>query len=278
MEIERQMTIIDAPCTKIGDSITLYRGDYELLESLDLQATALIADPPFGITESAKKGGWDEKINHQRLWEVTEKCCIPNCTVALFGVSGFLIDLINSKRDWYRYQIQWVKNRKCGFLNSRFAPLRQHETIAVFSRPGFARKATYNAQRTPGGRIGTRKITRKCDSIYGGINDCVTTSDGWQHPTDVVYCELDRHLYQRAHPCQKPVALMTYLVRTFTNEGDLVIDPFMGSGTTAEACLLTGRRFVGTEKNADFYETAVERLQRAYETPKQNPLFDLEAA
>ena len=272
------MTVNNAPCTKIGDTITIYQSDYELLESLGLQATALIADPPFGITESAKKGGWDERLNHPRFWAVAEQCCIPNCTVALFGVSGFLIDLINSRRDWYRYSIQWIKNKKCGFLNLRFAPLRQHETIAVFARPGFVRKATYNPQRMPGGRVGMRRAIRKCDSIYGNVSDCISTSDGWLHPTDVVYCDLDRHLYPKAHPCQKPVALMSYLVRTFTNEGDLVIDPFMGSGTTAEACLLTGRRFIGTEKNPDFYETAVERLQKAYDTPKQNPLFDLWAA
>ena len=157
----------------------------------------------------------------------------------------------------------WSKNTKCGFLWSRHQTLRSHELILRFTRPGEFRNATYNPQRTPGNRMGTRSINRKSGGVYGSVQSHLSVRDGWVHPSSVLNFDSDRGNNQGTvlHPTQKPLALMQWLVESFTNEGDTVIDPFMGAGTTALACARTNRRFIGIEKESHYFDLAIKRLQ-----------------
>ena len=249
------------------DGCTLYHGDtFSILPGLDLKANSLISDFPFSCTNLA----WDIKLPLEATWELMESKTTQSATFILFATLRFAVDLINTRRDFFRYDLVWNKNRKCGFLWAGHQPLRNHELILCFTRPGEFKNATYNALRTPGGRIGSRSVTRKADGVYGFTNNYTSVSDGLLHPSSILNFDSDRgNNHGDLHPTAKPVALMQWLVETYTNEGDLVIDPFMGSGTTARACQLTGRRFIGIEKEERYFEMVVERLK----APRQTCLF-----
>ena len=180
----------------------------------------------------------------------------------LFGCGKFAVDLIHSKYRWYRYDLVWAKTKKCGFLNANLMPMRGHESILVFNRPGFCRGATYNPQKVLSGRKPKVKTRHHCGNVYRGVGEkeYLYKSDGTQHPCSVLPFESESGL----HPTQKPLALMEFLVRSYTNEADIVIDPFMGSGTTGVACVNTGRTFIGVEQKREYFEIACLRIERAH--------------
>ena len=137
--------------------------------------------------------------------------------------------------------------------------MRNHESILIFTQPGNCKASTYNPQKTQGGKAGIRCVKRR-----GGVYHCIdgheTYYDGTQHPCSVLSFDHDRGNAQK-HPTQKPVALMEWLVKTYTNEGDTVIDPFMGSGTTGVACAKHNRRFIGIEREKQYFDTAAKRIR-----------------
>src|SRR5215469_4414688 len=153
------MTAMDR--VTIGNS-TLYCGDcFEILPHLLIKADAVISDPPFGITAC----DWDIALPFDHFWEVVECKTKPTANFVFFGCGKFTVDLVNSKRKWYRYDLVWQKSKKVGFLNANLMPMRNHESILVFVRPGFFKASTYNPQKTSGGRVGA--ITRNHrSSIY----------------------------------------------------------------------------------------------------------------
>ena len=138
--------------------------------------------------------------------------------------------------------------------------MRSHETILVFGRPNHRAAATYNPQKLPGGRAGT-KVTNHKSSVYQNKGKYTHISDGTQHPGSVLYFKNDT---DPDHPTQKPVALMEWLVQSYTNKNDLVLDMFMGSGSTGVACARTGRRFIGIERDKKFFDIACQRIAEAY--------------
>jgi site-specific DNA-methyltransferase (adenine-specific) len=234
----------------------LYRGDcFSILPKLDLQADAIITDPPFAGTDC----DWDVKIPLDKFWEMVVSKTKQAANFVLFGCGGFTADLINSMRKWYRYDQIWVKSKKCGFLNANKMPLRNHESVLLFGRPGFKDAATYNPQKSLGGKPGIKTRNHK-SSVYRDVGQFTHISDGSVHPSSVLCFKSEKGL----HPTQKPVDLMEYLVRSYSNEGDTVIDPFAGSGTTAVACINTGRRFIGIEQDKHYFDIAVERIRKAY--------------
>jgi len=241
---------------KIGNA-TLYLGDsFSILPKLTMKADAVISDPPFGIT-SCK---WDKPIPLDTLWEMLDRCTKQSANFVLFGASKFTVDLIISNRKWYRYDLIWVKSKKCGFLNANLQPMRSHESILVFGRPGFQRASTYNPQKTPGGRV--RITTRNHKStVYKNKGEFTHVSDGMQHPCSVLY--FDSEFGQ--HSTQKPVALMEYLIKSYSKGNNVILDPFMGSGSTGVAAINTGRMFIGIEKDTEFFDIAVERIKKAHE-------------
>jgi len=240
---------------------TLYRGDcFDILPKLDAVADAVISDPPYGITDCE----WDTMPPLSRFWDLIEGRAKPTANFVLFGCGKFTVDLVNSKYRWYRYDLVWAKNNKAGFLNANLMPMRNHESILVFGRPGNIKASTYNPQKTQGGPVRKQAINRR-SSVYSAKGNHVTHYDGTQHPCSVLSFDSDKNKHRGLHPTLKPVALMEWLIETYTNEGDTVIDPFMGSGTTGVACAKHNRRFIGIEKEKQYFDTAAKRIREAYQ-------------
>ena len=244
----------------------LYQGDcFDILPKVASEADAVISDPPYGITMC----DWDTVFSFDNFWDIVENKTKQSANYVLFGCGKFTVDLINSKYRWFRYDMIWEKDKATNFMNVNLQPLRKHEQILVFGRPGFAKKTTYNPQKTPGGRTGVRNNRGILSSIYGNIKGSDSVSDGTRYPCSVLHFNKERSKTfiptPSEHPTQKPLALMEWLVKTYTNEGDTVIDPFMGSGTTGMACAMHNRRFIGIEREKHYYETAVKRIEAAYQ-------------
>ena len=242
-------------CVKIGNA-TMYCGDcFDIMPRLDIQADAIISDPPYGVTDC----DWDCSIPLEAFWAMVEERAKQSANIVLFGCGKFTVDLINSKPNWYRYDMIWVKSKKCGHLNANKMPMRNHEQILVFGRPGFRVATTYHAQKTPGGKVGVKTVNHK-SSVYRDKGKFTHLSDGSLHPGSVLYfkSELDQH------PTQKPVSLMECLVKSYSNENEIVVDPFMGSGSTGVACMNTGRQFIGIERERQYFNVACERIEEAY--------------
>jgi site-specific DNA-methyltransferase (adenine-specific) len=241
---------------KIKDA-TLYCGDcFNVLPTLDVESDAVISDPPFGITDC----DWDCTIPLDSFWAMIEGRTKQTANVVLFGCGKFTVDLVNSNRKWYRYDLVWQKSKKVGFLWANKMPMRSHESILVFNRPGCFRGATYNPQKTPGGKAPGIKTVNHRSSVYRDQGEYTHTSDGMIHPCSVLPFTSETGL----HPTQKPLALLEFLVRSYTNENDIVIDPFMGSGTTGVACVHAGRAFIGIERKKEYFDIACERIKEAH--------------
>ena len=241
----------------IGDC-TLYCGDcFDILPKLDVCADAVISDPPYGITDC----DWDTAPPLAQFWGLADSKTKPTANFVLFGLGKFAVDLINSKYRWYRYDLIWAKNNKVGFLNANLMPMRNHEQILVFGRPGFQKASTYNPQKGGSLQKAVRKqTTNHRSSVYANCGTYTHISDGTLHPCSIVPFKSDKNTKQGLHPTLKPLALMDWLVKTYTNEGDTVIDPFMGSGTTGLACAMHGRWFIGIEKEPEYFEKAIKRI------------------
>jgi site-specific DNA-methyltransferase (adenine-specific) len=240
----------------IGNA-TMYLGDtFDILPKLKKKFDAVISDPPYGSTNCK----WDVKIPLDKLWEILDQRTKQTASFVLFGCGRFTYELYNSKCKWYRYDMIWQKSKKCGHLNSRLMPMRNHEQILVFARPGFKTKTTYNAQRTPGGRVGVKTVNHK-SSVYRATGKHVHVADGYLEPPSVLHFKSE---FGGHHSTQKPLGLMQYLVETYSNDGDTVLDCFMGSGSTGIAAIKTGRRFIGIEQSEEYFTVAVKRLRETY--------------
>ena len=242
----------------IGNTTLICGDSFRILPDLGIQADAIISDPPFGITNCK----WDKAIPLDTFWAMVDELTKPTANFVLFASGKFTVDLINSNRKGYRYDWVWEKNNKVGFLNANLMPMRNHESILVFGRPGFKRTSTYNAQKAPGGKRGTKTINHK-SSIYRDKGEYTHESDGMQHPCSVLPFRSDGRNAAK-HPTQKPVSLMEFLIYSYTNDNDIIIDPFMGAGSTGVACALHNRRFIGIEKEPQYFDIAVERMKQAY--------------
>ena len=214
---------------------------------------AVICDLPYGTTANK----WDSVIPLDLLWEQYRRICKRNAPIVLFGQQPFTSALVMSNPDWFKYEWIWEKEKGTGWLNAKLEPMRKHEIISVFyqSRP------TYNPIMRQGnpyskGQTGT-------SSNYGKVrDDIVTSTDGDRYPESVLHFTRDTQNGQEdaIHPTQKPVDLLRYLVLTYTNEGDTVLDNCMGSGTTAIACIKERRHFIGFELSKEYFDKAVKRI------------------
>jgi len=255
---------------QIGNSM-LYLGDcFEIVPKLDkfnIELDAVISDPPFGITDCP----WDTAPPLDKFWAMLDGRTKSTANFVLFGCGKFSVDLINSKRRWYRYDMVWAKNNKVGFLNAKKQPMRNHEQVLVFGRPGFRDTATYNAQKTPGGRVGN--ITRNHrSSVYRDRGEHTHVADGTQHPCSVLFFKSEKN--KGLHPTLKPTSLMEHLVKSYSNENDIVLDCFMGSGSTGVAAIMSNRRFIGIEREPQYFDIALQRIVEAHEKCKaMNPFY-----
>jgi len=228
----------------------LYQGDcLELMKDIpDGSVDMVLCDLPYGITRNA----WDVRIPFEPLWDQYRRVCKENAAIVLHGQEPFTSDLILSNRKEFRYKWVWAKRQCTGFLNAKKQPLRNCEDIAVFYR----RQCTYNPQMWKGKL--QLKSTGGPTNNYGKYNPMPTLSENY-YPTTLL--EFPANRFKDGHPTQKPVPLLEYLIRTYTNEGDTVLDNCMGSGSTGVACVNTGRDFIGMELDAGYFETARRRIE-----------------
>lgn len=233
-------------------------------ESVD----AIICAPPFQTTDC----DWDVRLPMKEMWEQFNRVTKENAAIVLFSQLPFAVDLINANRKMFRYEWCWMKTRACGFLNANKMPLRAHENILVF----YKKLPTYNPQFHKGKayeRVQKEEL-RTNRSVYQGRGASVTKNDGEHYyPHDVIKFAppvTNSKKEPRFHPTQKTVALLEYLVRTYTNESELVLDATMGSGTTGVACMNSRRRFIGFETDKQFFDVSRQRLDRALVERGQN--------
>ena len=205
----------------------------------------VLCDPPYGTTACK----WDTVIPLEPMWEQLKRVIKPNGGIVLFGSEPFSSILRTSNLSNYKYDWIWVK-RPVNFLNAKKQPLRKTERISVFGG------STYYPQGlTPCNKLNKRSNSTETNGKHGMVNHSTHTN----YPTDLLEYIGERGL----HPTQKPVALMEYLIRTYTNEGETVLDFTMGSGTTGVACVNTGREFIGIERDDVYFEIAKDRIDKA---------------
>lgn len=241
----------------------LYCGDcLDVLPTLAAGSVdAVIADPPYGTTACA----WDSVIPLAPMWEQLKRVIKPRGAIVLFAAQPFTSALVMSNPQWFRYSWVWEKQQPTGFLDAKRKPLRAHEDIVVFS----SGQSTYNPQGTievsaENGRV------NKSGSCYGSIKRGDFSQTVGNFPRTVLH--FDKVSCGQVHPTQKPLDLLAYLVRTYTNAGDTVLDFTMGSGTTGVACRMEGRNFIGIELDPHYYAIAERRIANA-----QPPLFVADA-
>ena len=220
----------------------------------------VLCDLPYGTTANA----WDVRIPFGPLWEHYKRVCKHNAAILLFAQMPFGSDLIQSNRKMFRYEWVWEKSVGMGFFNVNRMPLRCHENVLVFYR----KLPTYNPQKGKGEPY-TKRTNAKA-RVYSNAERTPTVNDGSRYPRDVLKFTSEGSLAGAVgknllHPTQKPVALCEYLVKTYTNEGETVLDNCMGSGTTAIACINANRRFIGFETDKGYFEASQERIAQALE-------------
>lgn len=230
----------------------LLHGDcLELMKDIkDKSIDMILCDLPYGTTQNK----WDCIIPLDLLWTQYKRIIKDNGAIVLFSQMPFTATLVASNLKMFKYEWIWDKVIGTGFLNAKKAPLKSHENIVVF----YKRLPVYNPQMRTGFK--PYSMTSGSKSInYGTYHSVNTSSDGERYPVSILEYSNASHK-DRLHPTQKPVTLLEYLIKTYTNENDFVLDPFMGSGSTGVACINTHRNFIGIEINAKYYETAKTRL------------------
>ena len=255
-------------------AVILYHGDcLEIMPTLPAQSVDFVlTDPPDGHTDCY----WDESVDLSCFWSALAVARKAETVVAIFCQSPFTFDLGVSNKKEFRHSYVWIKDIAANFLGAAYMPLRFTEDVLVFCQNGFAHnskgKPTYNPQMLPlNGKRGVSRtragnvlgnIRNRPETSYQAINNPTRKHADQEYPKNYVYFPLPRGK-NRDHPTQKPHDLCEFLIRTYTNPGDLVLDPFMGSGTAGVACVQTGRNFVGIEKDAKYFDIAKQRIETA---------------
>lgn len=236
-----------------------------LLPSLAERSVQLIlCDLPYGTTQNT----WDSVIDLDALWAHYRRLLAPGGVVVLSGQGPFTARLMLSNESWFKYKVVWVKSKATNFLNAKRQPLRRHEDLCVF----YDQPPTYHPQMQPGAAYdkGVRKA--QLTGSYGDFDPVHVKSSGLRYPADVVYFKTAESEGPVWHPTQKPVSLGRYLVRTYTNPGEVVLDNAFGSGSFLVAALAEGRNFIGIERNAEktqFKREKVDLIQVASDRLRQ---------
>ena len=240
----------------------------------DKSIDMILCDLPYGTTQCS----WDIVIPFEPLWEEYKRIIKDNAAIVLFSQQPFTTDMINSNKKMFRYEIIWKKTQPMGFLNAHKMPMRCHENILVF----YKKLPTYNPimRQVKCRGIGRKRGNSGNAKQYNEFrkDDYEWTETGRRFPLDVIeFSNQNGVVYgnnEKAtkHPTQKPVPLLEYLIKTYTDVGDLVLDNCAGSCSTGIACHNTGRRFIGFEKDKEIFEKANKRLT---EHKAQINLFDI---
>ena len=243
----------------------IYNGDcLEVMDRLieeGIIVDAIICDPPYGTTACK----WDTVIPFEDMWKRLNKLIKPNGAIVLFGSEPFSSALRMSNIKNYKYDWIWHKNKGGNPLNAKKMPMKQHEIISIF----YKKHPTYNPQMEERYGQGKERAKYKIqggrfkeDRVYGDVDNIVrnTKYSELRNPQTVQFFNVERGF----HPTQKPVELLEYLIKTYTNESELVLDFTMGSGSTGVACMNTNRRFIGIELDNDYFDIASKRIEEAF--------------
>ena len=229
----------------------IHQGDcLEVMKEIeDKSVDIILCDLPYGTT----KCKWDTIIPFEPLWKQYERIVKANGAIVLTAAQPFTSVLVVSNLKDFRYEWIWKKTRATGHLNAKIQPMREHESVVVF----YKKPSIYNPQ----GLKPYGKITKRG---HNGDNYNKSGTENYQeytgYPRTIQEFPDDK---DKLHPTQKPVALFEYLIRTYTNEGETVLDNCIGSGTTALACLNTGRFFIGIEQDEDYVNIARKRIEES---------------
>lgn len=246
-------------------SLTLIQGDcIEKMKNIESNSIDLICtDLPYGTT----KCKWDIIIPFEELWSEYIRLIKDTGAIVLFGKEPFSSQLRVSNLDMYKYDWIWVKDTKSNFMQANHQPLNNVELISVFGK-GYVREIkdkvmmTYNPQFSEGKEYKLPKVSKTTD-LFGenhknGVYKHYDRDTSKRYPYNIIQFNMDR---PKVHPTQKPVALLEYLIKTYTNEGDTVLDSCMGSGTCGVACKKLNRNFIGIEKEEKYFNIAKSRIE-----------------
>ena len=237
--------------------VSLYNGDcLELIKDVPSGSIDLIlTDPPYGTTNCK----WDIIIPFEPMWKQIKRIIKPNGAVCLFGSEPFSSALRMSNIKDFKYDWYWQKTTPSGFLNAKKQPLRNIETISVF----YSKQPTYNPQKTYAHKrkVSLAQHKQNCKNAQDYNDYRLTSYDSTErYPTQILQFKTDRQK-SALHPTQKPVALLEYLIKTYTNDGETVLDFTMGSGSTGVACVNTNRNFIGIELDEGYFQIAKQRIE-----------------
>jgi len=214
----------------------------------------VMTDPPYGTTQNK----WDSVIPLVPMWEHLKRVIKPNGVIVLTSQSLFTAQIMVTS-PFFRYSLIWEKTKAGGFLNANRMPLQAHEDITIH----YKKLPTYNPQKESGKPYIKKAVSNGDGGNYGKFErvGTINTNNGERFPRSVLKISNDNH--GSLHKTQKPVALMEYLIKTYTNEGETVLDFTMGSGTTGVACVNTNRNFIGIERDAAYFQIALDRINAA---------------
>ena len=219
----------------------------------------VVCDPPYGTTNFE----WDSVIDFGAMWGELERICKPNATIVLFGVAMFSVRLICSKEKWYKYSLIWAKSQAGTPTVAKFRPMPTHEDVLVFTVGG-GKHGVYNPQMTEGKAYskvkGEGRAVRKNDHWKGYIKPITKEYGAERYPRSILEYARDGNL---VHPTQKPVELLKWLINSYSNENDVVLDFTMGSGSTGVAAVKTKRRFIGIELSDEYFPICQKRIADA---------------
>lgn len=234
--------------------INLMHGDcLELMKSIpDKSVDMILTDPPYGTTACK----WDSVIDFKLMWEQLNRIIKDNGAIVLMSAQPFTSFLVCSNAEMFRYEIIWDKPAGTGFLNAKKMPMKNHENILIF----YKRLPTYNPQMTHGHKRKISKNKVNKSECYGKSDVSCNYDSTSRYPRSVQTFSSDKQK-ESMHPTQKPVSLMEWLIKTYSNKHDTVLDFTMGSGSTGIACLNTNRNFIGIEKDDKYFEIAKNRIE-----------------
>ena len=228
----------------------------------DKSVDAVICDPPYGTTACK----WDSVIPFAPMWEQLKRVIKPRGAIVLFGSQPFTSALVMSNPKWFKYELIWNKGRGFQPLLANVQPMKAHENVLVFGLGGL----TYNPQKQPCKPFKSNGWGSESQHILSNIRKLPTKTVDNKYPLSTIDAGWEHGL----HPTQKPLALLEYLVKTYTNPGDMVLDFTFGSGTTGVACVNLDRDFIGIEKNAEYFTLGSNRINTALTTPRQQSILD----
>ena len=241
----------------MNENVKLYQGNcLEVMKEIpDKSVDMILCDLPYGTTQNK----WDSVIPLDELWKQYNRIIKPNGAIVLTSHGIFTAQLMLSQPKQFKYKWIWEKSKATNFLNSKKQPLRKYEEVCVFYR----KQPTYNPQMREGEPYNKGFRKNQLTGSYGDFSPVLVKSDGGRYPVDIVYFKTAESEGEVYHPTQKPVDLLEYLIKTYTNESMIILDNCMGSGSTGVACINTNRKFIGIELDEGYFKIAEDRIHKA---------------